>query len=85
MKELKFYDVTFWEDEAYEVQKWDAADMPTSVPALYAAYGKIIAMDCYRGSGAYSGSLEFYFTFASGERMLYRSIYGNWDNGTLLV
>lgn len=85
MNEMKFYQVTFWEGETYEVQEWEADDMPTSVPALYSAYGKIIAMDCYRGFGSYSGCLEFYFTFASGQRMLYRSIYGHWDNGTLLV
>ena len=28
---------------------------------------------------------ETYFTFVSGKRMLYRTVFGNWDNGTLLV
>lgn len=85
MNEAKFYEVTFWEGDNCVVQEWDADDMPDSFTALCAAYGEIIAMDCYRGCGAHSGSLEFYFTFASGERMLYRTVFGYWDNGTLLV
>ncbi|MEY8328349.1 hypothetical protein AALB81_03270 [Lachnospiraceae bacterium 48-33] len=85
MEENKVYDVDFFNGCDWETQKWSAEDMPASVSALYASYGNIVAMECFCGTGAYSGTLEFYFTFVSGKRMLYRTVFGNWDNGTLLV